>query len=244
MSHTGLSSVVESRRLNAALAATILLFLAVAAVFQVLIGDLEWAGFTLAVLAVALVPPFARRRPTAMLPWEVIFLAALPIVLRALVAGETVAGMTLSGRIVTYVAVAAVALLIAVELDVFTSVKMSHRFAVVFVVVTTMAAAGIWAVVRWLSDIILGTRFLYDGRPEHVIEEAMMWDFVAATFAGVFAGVLFEYYFRRRARLARRIPGSAPAGYPDSGRGESPAPGPTGEPDSEPASVDAEVSDR
>jgi hypothetical protein len=35
-----------------------------------------------------------------------------------------------------------------------------------------------------------------------------MWDFVAATVAGVFAGVLFEYYFRRRARLRRRIPES------------------------------------
>jgi hypothetical protein len=232
MSHTGLSSVVESRRLNAALAATILLFLAVASVAQVVSGDLEWAGFTLAVLAVALVPPIARRRATAMLPWEVVLLAALPIVLRALVAGETVAGMTFSGRIVTYVAVAAVALLIAVELDVFTSVKMSHRFAVVFVVVTTMAAAGIWAVVRWLSDVLLGTRFLYDGRPEHVIEEALMWDFVAATIAGVFAGVLFEYYFRRRARLARRIPDSEPAGYPDV------------EPGTERASADTEVSDR
>jgi len=109
---------------------------------------------------------------------------------------------------------------------------MSHRFAVVFVVVTTMAAAGIWAVVRWLSDVLVGTRFLYDGRPEHVIEEALMWDFVAATVAGVFAGVLFEYYFRRRARLARRIPGSDPAGYPDA------------ESVSERSPEDAEVNDR
>ncbi|WP_238993937.1 hypothetical protein [Halobellus captivus] len=214
MSNSGLSSVVESRRLNAVLAGTILLFLAVATVGQALSGDYEWAGFTLAVLAIGLVPLIARRSPTAMLPWEVVSLAALPIVIRALVAGESVGGMTFSGRIVTYVAVAAVALLIAVELDVFTAVKMNHRFAVVFVVVTTMAAAGIWAVVRWLSDVLLGTRFLYDGRPEHVIEEAMMWDFVAATVAGVFAGVLFEYYFRRHARLVRRIPDSAAAAYP------------------------------
>ncbi|MDQ2055065.1 hypothetical protein [Halobellus sp. H-GB7] len=222
MSNSGLSTVVESRRLNAALAASILLFLAVAAVAQLVDGDHEWAGFTIAVLAVALVPPLARRSPTAMLPWEVVLLAALPIVSRALVAGETVGGMTFSGRIVTYVAVAAVALLIAVELDVFTGVKMSHRFAVVFVVVTTMAAAGIWAVVRWLSDVLLGTRFLYDGRPEAVIEEALMWDFVAATFAGIFAGVLFEYYFRRHARLVRRIPESDPGARPDEDAGKRP----------------------
>jgi len=215
MSDSGLASVVESRRVNAALAGSIALFLAVAAVGQFFAGELEWAGFTVAVLIVALVPPVVRRSPTAMLPWEVVFLAALPIVSRALVAGETVGGMTFSGRITTFVAVAAVALLIAVELDVFTGVKMNHRFAVVFVVVTTMAAAGVWAVVRWLSDVLLGTRFLYDGRPEQVIEEALMWDFVAATAAGVFAGILFEYYFRRRARLARRIPEGEPGVRPD-----------------------------
>ncbi|WP_435184554.1 hypothetical protein [Halobellus sp. EA9] len=215
MSDSGLSSVVESRRVNAALAGCIALFLAAAAVWQFLDGELEWAGFTVAVLVVALIPPVARRRPTAMLPWEVVFLAALPILSRALVAGETVGGMTFSGRIITYVAVAALALLVAVELDVFTGVKMNHRFAVAFVVVTTMAAAGIWAVVRWLSDVLIGTRFLYDGRTEHVIEEALMWDFVAATLAGVAAGVLFEYYFRRHARLLKRIPDAEPGARPD-----------------------------
>jgi hypothetical protein len=214
MSNSGLSSVVESRRINAALAGAIAVFLAVAAVGQFLAGELEWAGFTVGVFVVTLVPPVAKRQVTAMLPWEVVLLAALPIVSRALVAGESIGGMTFSGRLTTYVAVAAVALLIAVELDVFTRVKMNHRFAVVFVVVTTMAAAGIWAVVRWLSDVLIGTRFLYDGRAEAVIEEALMWDFVAATLAGVAAGVLFEYYFRRHARLVRRIPEATPGERP------------------------------
>jgi hypothetical protein len=39
---------------------------------------------------------------------------------------------------------------------------------------------------------------LLDGRPEAVIEAELMWDFVAATLAGLLAGLLFEYYFRRR----------------------------------------------
>jgi cyanophycinase-like exopeptidase len=33
-----------------------------------------------------------------------------------------------------------------------------------------------------------------------------MWDFVAATGAGVLAGVVFDRYFRRRARVERRLP--------------------------------------
>ncbi|MDS0294630.1 hypothetical protein [Halogeometricum luteum] len=206
MSQTGLRSVVESQRVNTILSWLLVSFLLVAAAGQFADGELQWAGFTLAVAAVALVPAIALRNPTSMLPWEVLFLAALPIIARALVTGETVGGMTFTGRVATYLAVAAVALIVAVELDVFTSIRMNHSFAVAFVVVTTMAAAGVWAVVRWASDTLVGTAFLYDGRAEAVIEEALMWDFVAATVAGVFAGVLFEYYFRRLARLHSRLP--------------------------------------
>ena len=206
MSQTGLRGVVESRRINTALAWLLVCFLVVTAVGQFVEGELQWAGFTAAVAVFAVIPAVALRDPTSMLPWEVLFVAALPIIGRALVAGETVGGMTFTGRVTTYLAVAAVALVVAVELDVFTTVRMNHSFAIAFVVVTTMAAAGVWAVVRWASDVLVGTSFLFDGRPEAVIEEALMWDFVAATVAGVFAGVLFEYYFRRRARLRRRIP--------------------------------------
>ncbi|MFC6824662.1 hypothetical protein [Halopelagius fulvigenes] len=206
MPDTGLRSVVESRRVNAVLGWILVVALLAVGATRFLLGELEWAGFAVAVAAVAVVPAVAFRDSSAMLPWEVLFIAALPFLGRALIVGETVGGMTFTGRVTTYVAVAAVALIVAVELDVFTPVRMNYTFALVFVVVATMAAAGIWAVVRWLSDVLLGTSFLYDGRPEEVIEEMLMWDFVAATVAGVFGGVLFEYYFRRRAHLERRLP--------------------------------------
>jgi hypothetical protein len=105
----------------------------------------------------------------------------------------------------TYLAVAAVALVIAVELDAFTAVRMNRAFALLFVVVATAAAAGVWAVVQWVSDLYLGTSLLLDGRPEEVVETELMWDFVAATATGVLAGLLFEYYFRRRARTGARV---------------------------------------
>ena len=206
MAETGLSGVIEDRRVNATLGWTLVLFLVAAAVAAGVRDDLVWAGFTLAVAVLAVIPAFAYRRVLAMLPWEVLLLASLPVVGRTLVAGQTVGDVTLTGRITTYLAVAAVALIIAVELDVFTPVRMNYSFAVLFVVVTTMAAAGVWAIVTWLSDQYLGTSFLLDGRPEEVIEAALMWDFVAATVAGVLAGIVFEYYFRRRANATDRIP--------------------------------------
>ena len=202
----GLRRLVERRRLNAVLGWTFVAVLCLIGVAAVVWGRLLWAGFTLTLVSLAVVPAVAFRKFDAMLPWEVLALASIPSLGRLLVVGQTVGGVTLTGRITTYVAVAAAALILAVELDVFTPVRMSDSFAVVFVAIATVAAAGLWAEVRWLSDILFGTGFLLDGRPEHVIEEALMWDFVAATVAGLVAGVCFELYFRRYADTTPRYP--------------------------------------
>ena len=206
----GLREIVESQRLNAVLAWVLVGFLGLAVVANLLERSVVWAGFTAAVAALALVPAVRYRDPVTMLPWEVLLVASLPVVGRTFVVGQRVGGFTLTGRVTTYLAVAAVALIIAVKLDVFTPVRMNEAFALLFVVVATTAAAGMWAVAQWVSDLYLGTSLLLDGRPEAVIERELMWDFVAATVAGVLAGLLFEYYFRRRSRSRRRSLEEAP----------------------------------
>lgn len=202
----GLRRLVERRRLNAALGWAFVGVLSLIGIAAALGGRPLWAGFTLTLAVLAVIPAVAFRRADAMLPWEVLVLASIPLLGRLLIVGRTVGAVALTGRITTYVAVAAAALILVVELDVFTPVRMSDSFAVAFVAITTVAAAGLWAELRWLSDIFLGTGFLLDGRPEHVIEEALMWDFVAATVAGVLAGLLFELYFRRYADATPRYP--------------------------------------
>jgi hypothetical protein len=199
----GLRSIVESQRLNALLAWLLVGLLGLAVVANLLERSVVWAGFTAVVAVLALVPAVRYRDPLTMLPWEVLLVASLPVVGRTFVVGQRVGGVALTGRVTTYLAVAAVALVIAVELDVFTPVRMNEAFALLFVVVATTAAAGVWAVAQWVSDLYLGTSLLLDGRPEAVIERELMWDFVAATAAGVLAGLLFEYYFRRRSRRRR-----------------------------------------
>jgi hypothetical protein len=201
-----LYEVVERRRLNAALGWVFVAFLWLMAVTNAVDGRFLWAGFAFVVASLAMLPALAYRRLLAMLPWEVLALASLPVVGQALYVGATVGGVTLTGRITNYLAVAAIALIIAVELDVFTPVRMNYSFAVLFVVVATMATAALVALAQWGADVTLGTTFMLDDRPEAVIERTLMWDFVAATVAGLFAGVLFEYYFRRRADTAARIP--------------------------------------
>jgi len=202
MSEAGrLGRIVERERLNAAIAWVVIAFLLGVVIASLVNGDVLWAGFAVVVATLALIPMAAYRRPSLMLPWEVLMIAALPLI------GRTFATVPLTSQLATYLAVAALALIIAVELHLFTTVLMTPGFAVLFVVVATMATAGVWAVVRWVLDVVIGTQFLLvAGVEEDVIERQLMWEFVYSTMAGIAAGVIFEGYFRRRARYEDRIP--------------------------------------
>jgi hypothetical protein len=188
MSRADLGRLVESERANALLAWALVAFVTAVAVVSVVRGTLLWAVFAAGVVALSVLPPIAIRSPRVMVPWEVLALAALPTLARAF--APPVAGVA------TYLAVAALALVVAVELHLFTTVEMSYRFAIAFVVIATLATAGIWAVVRWVADLYLGTGFLTTGN-------ALMWEFVASTIAGLGAGLFFEGYVRRRLRTER-----------------------------------------
>jgi hypothetical protein len=202
MTRSGIGSVLEDARTNAVIAWLVVGVAFAAAVANGIAVAPLWAGFALVVVALALVPPLRFRDPTAMLPWEVLGLATLPLVVRVLV--EFVA---LRADLVTYTAVAALALVVAVELHLLTTVEMNDRFAVAFVIVTTMAAAGLWAVVRYGSDVLLGTTLLLPPAGLDASEAALaaaerslMLEFVASFLAGIGAGVVFEGYFRRQRR--------------------------------------------
>ncbi len=188
-----LDALVEDKRVNAGLAWVLVVFLLAVVGGSLLQDDLLWAAFAGSVAVLALVPPVAFRNTEAMLPWEVLVLAALPVL------GRELATLALTTRVATYLSVAALALIVAVELHVFTPVRMNHWFAVLFVVVATIATAGVWAVVQWLSDIYLGTHLLHS-------EYQLMWSFVYATVTGVVAGVIFEWYFRRIIPAEERLP--------------------------------------
>lgn len=234
-----LRGFIVDERLNAAAAWLLVLFVGGVALESFLDGDLLWTGFSAAVVAIVLIPPASFRNVRVMLPWEVLAIAAIPVLGRALASFE------LSSDLGTYISVAALALVVAVELDVFTPVRMTNGFAAFFTVIVTMAAAGLWAVVQWFSDLLLGTTFIYP-QPVHVppaatqagpvgkiswasdlligttftgsdpiivdpeVEaaalDALMWDFVAATLAGIVAGAVFVLYFRRGRDAALHLP--------------------------------------
>ncbi|WP_266077994.1 hypothetical protein [Haladaptatus caseinilyticus] len=188
-----MDALVEDERVNAGLGWVLVVFLFAVAVASLLRADFLWAIFTGFVFTLAVIPPLAYRNAEAMLPWEVLLLAALPVLGRAL------ATLALTTRVATYLSVAALALIVAVELHVFTPVRMTHWFAILFVVIATIATAGVLAVIEWLSDVYLGTTFIRS-------EQLLMWDFVYATVVGIVAGIVFELYFRRVAPAQARLP--------------------------------------
>ena len=215
MAETTVERLLRDERLNALLAWLVVAGIGLTAAGSVLTGDLLWGVFAAAVGVIVLLPPLAFADPEVMLPWEVLALAALPVL------GRSVATLQVTNRVGTYLSVAALALVVAVELHAFTSVSMSPSFAVAFVAIATMAVAGAWAVFRWVVDLWLGTGFLLDpALSEEAIECGLMLEFVASTVAGVLGGVVFEFYIRRRARVRRRVgtaeaeTGAGPGGKP------------------------------
>jgi hypothetical protein len=145
------------------------------------------------VVVLAVVPAVAHRNPRVMPPWSLLAIASLPVL------GAVFGRPWLTSNIVTYVAVGTIALVIAVELHLFTDVRMTPIFAMVLVVVTTMAAAGVWAIGRWVADLYLGTELLLKpGYTDSQVETAMMWEFLHASVAGLLTGLVFELGYRRR----------------------------------------------
>lgn len=203
METEGVTDLLDDARLNAAFGWALIGFVLLVAAGNFVTGDVLWAVFAGAVAVLAIIPAVVFRSTRAMLPWEVLVLAALPLLARSI--AELAA---LRGDIAAYLSVAALALMVAVELHLLTPVQMNHRFAVAFVVIATMGTAGAWAVIRYAADIYLGTTLLLpDGglaaseAALEAVEHALMLEFVASFLAGVVAGIVFEFYFRRQRRV-------------------------------------------
>ena len=193
-----LARLFRSGRTNATIAWFLVALLGIVVVESVVDVDRLWIVFTMATAVIVLVPPVAHREWRMMLPWELLSLALLPIWVRALFGGEL-------GTFGYYLSVAGLALLVTVELHMFTSVRLTHWFAVLLVVLTTLASVAAWSVVRWLLDQQFGTQFLIGPETtQEAANAALMGEFLWVTLAGLAAGVLFDAYFRGRGRQLRR----------------------------------------
>lgn len=168
-------------RANAILGWALTAVVAATAVESFLTGALLWGGFALLVVAVTAIPAVSTGDLTVFVHWPLLLSAALAAIVRA---------FGLFPEITGYVAVATLALVVVVELDEFTPVDMSRRFAVGFAVLTTMAVQALWTIAQYASDRWVGTEFLRS-------QTELQWDFVAVTVVGFLMGAVFLWYFDR-----------------------------------------------
>lgn len=192
MSQSVADNLLRNRRTNAVIGWVLLVFLVIIVGESAISGDIAWGLFVSGILALCILPPLAFRSPETMLPWEVIAMAALPALGRAIAVFDITRSLNL------YLSIAALALIVAVELELFTTVKMTVGFALIFVVASTLAATAVWAVLQWSLDLLIGTELLIEpGRTDRAIHDDLMMEFVYTAISGILAGVIFEFYFRR-----------------------------------------------
>lgn len=128
-----LDRLFRDGRTNALLSWVLVGILALALVESILDPDYQWMVFVAAAGIIVLIPTVTHRDWRVMLPWELLVLALLPIVVRALFRGNI-------GTFGAYIAIAALALIVTVELHMFTALTVTHWFAVALVVLTTLAS--------------------------------------------------------------------------------------------------------
>lgn len=186
-----LLALFRSGRTNAVLSWVLVAVLVVVFVESALDVDRQWMVFVAATGVLVLLPPIAAREWHVMLPAELLAIGLLPILVRGLFGGRI-------GTFGYYLAVAALALIVTVELHSYTSLQVTHWFAVALVVLTTMASVAAWTIVRWTFDLVLATSYLSTN-------SALMAEFVRVTLAGFSAGLVFDAYFRRREHLLGRV---------------------------------------
>ncbi len=175
---------VRDTRINAAIAWLLVFALTIVAITAFLEFLLVRMALAAVSVFVAITPALVARSWTRTLPWPLLLVCTIPLSVGAI-------GLSFFGNFVTGLSIAALGMLVVVALQSTGSVRMTPNFAVVFVVLATMATAGFWAVGSAASAEYLGTTFVETN-------DELMIIFTAATLAGFVAGGLFRVYFRRR----------------------------------------------
>ena len=184
ITHSLARNVTTNATLGWAFAGVVILIAVVSLLMAPLLGGL----LALVAAGILVVPAVLRRDWRVMLPWPLGLVIALGVTARTFGVAPEVTG---------YVAISSVALAVVVELDSFTDVEMSRRFAVLFAVMTTIAFQSWWTIAGYYSDQWFGTSFILS-------QSELQWDLVAVMVVSLVMGGLFLWYFDRIEHVGSR----------------------------------------
>lgn len=176
-----LRSLVRDGPTNARLAWLLTAVAGLASVWVLLTGTALWGLIGLCVVLVVALPALVTGDWTVVVPW--------PLPACGLVAGVLWVG-GLFPEAAGHLAIATLALVGTLELDVFTEVELSRRFAVAFAALSTLAVQALWTVAQFYSDRWLGTDLLGT-------QTELQWDIAVVTAVAVSMGLAFVWYLDR-----------------------------------------------
>jgi hypothetical protein len=171
-------------------AAVISLFLATEyAIFRV---SLFWTIMGFWALCIAVLPAVIRRDTSNILPFELLFLIAVPFYLYFI--PQTLGWsdrfyydslLRASEVIATFF----IGFVTMMDLHAYTSLRMNKVFAIAFTVLLTMALSNFFAIGNFLSDQLFGTSVVSSNRE-------LMMNLIYSFFGGIVMGILLTLYIR------------------------------------------------
>lgn len=181
-------------------AALVLFF---ATVYVTVKMDIPWVAFGIAAISLYVLPIVSMRNPFRALPWEMTLLLAAPLLLHISEGSRTLMESVGWWDDLTSVALAfsltTIGLLLTVELQLYTTVRMNRPFAILFVVMFTLGASGFWQVGQWVDQQLYGAELLPSN---YVAMKSLLWTLVGGILMGfVYALYLRAMSTRRRERL-------------------------------------------
>lgn len=181
-------SLARNVKTNAMFGWTLVGIVVLSAVASLLVESLIGGVLALVAAGVLVVPAVLRSDWRVMLPWPLGLVVAIGVTARTFGVAPEVSG---------YVAISSVALAVVVELESFTDVEMSRRFAVLFAVMTTIAFQSWWTIAGYYSDQWFGTSFIHS-------QAELQWNLVTVMMVSLVMGQLLMWYFDRIEHVGSR----------------------------------------
>ncbi len=172
------------------IAAVVLFF---STVYSLLKFDVLWVSFGITALSLYMLPIVSLRNPFKALPWEMTILLSVPILIHISAESQAL-NDHLSwwddlASIAFAFSISTLGFLMTVELQMYTPVRMNRAFAVLFVIVFTLAVSGFWQVGEFVGDRVYGTH--YQGNNGDVML-SLVWNLIG----GIAMGVFYDLYLR------------------------------------------------
>jgi len=173
-------------------------------VYLVIRLDIMWAAFGASALCLLILPIIMTRDPFKAPPWEMALILVIPVFLHISSAWDPAEGAPMWWDDLTAIAFslafATVGFLLTVELQLYTDVRMNGSFALFFVFMFTVAAAGFWKVFEYVGGLVTGDPTIGDNADVMIF---FVWTFVG----GALMGVIYDLYVKALPESRKRALG-------------------------------------